>query len=161
MDHRRHRVLVHVSALGDQQVITARIGATDLGHSRVVHQSGNRAVVTALGVEQPRSIRFATVGEDLHSVSDAHLYAGADSLGMRVWRGAVRAPTATTEPCSVMKARPCGRLGVCLPARATQVRRRHGTEARRGVKAGLRPCPERLLARDSSSASLCEEAASD
>jgi hypothetical protein len=39
--------------------------------------------VTAPGVEQPRSIRLATGSKDLHSVSDAHLFAGADSLGMR------------------------------------------------------------------------------
>jgi hypothetical protein len=33
-------------------------------------------------------MRRATVGEDLHSVSDAHLSADADSLGMRGLQGA-------------------------------------------------------------------------
>ena len=49
----------------------------------VTEQSGHEGAATAIGVEQPRSPRLTTVGEDLHSVSDAHLSAGADSLGMR------------------------------------------------------------------------------
>jgi hypothetical protein len=46
-------------------------------------RTGSGADVAAIGVEQPRSIRFATAGENLHLVSDAHLSAGVDSLGMR------------------------------------------------------------------------------
>ena len=36
--------------------------------------------MAATGVEQPRSIRLATVGEDLHSVPDAHLSAGGEGI---------------------------------------------------------------------------------
>ena len=50
-------------------------------------RTSSRSGVAASGVEEPHSVRLATADEDLHSVSDAHLFAGADSLATRGYEG--------------------------------------------------------------------------
>jgi hypothetical protein len=62
-------------------------------------RSGHQSTVTAIGVEEPRSIRLATAGEALRSVSDAHLCAGADSLGIRGQPRSAQREDALSRPC--------------------------------------------------------------